>query len=81
MLALRENYLDDMKDVHDNIGMRYVYAFHAIFHDENGVYDEDQERQSRRSTGPNVDQIYDGLLARGSAAPLWRSALCPTSWR
>ena len=41
VLALRENYLDDLKEVHDRIGMRYV-RFHAIFHDENGVYNEDK---------------------------------------
>jgi xylan 1,4-beta-xylosidase len=63
ILALRENYLDDMKDVHDQVGMRYV-RFHAIFHDEVGVYDED------RNGNPvfnwtYVDQIYDGLLTRG----------------
>ncbi|MGO9433674.1 MAG: GH39 family glycosyl hydrolase [Terracidiphilus sp.] len=63
ILALRANYLDDLKEVHDDVGMRYV-RFHAIFHDEVGVYDEDK--------GGNpvfnftyVDQIYDGLLARG----------------
>src|ERR1700761_434122 len=41
VLALRENYLQDLKEVHDDVGMRYV-RFHAIFHDENGVYDEDK---------------------------------------
>jgi xylan 1,4-beta-xylosidase len=41
ILALRQNYLDDLKDVHDQIGMRYV-RFHAILHDEVGVYDEDK---------------------------------------
>jgi xylan 1,4-beta-xylosidase len=63
ILALRANYLDDLKEVHDQVGMRYV-RFHAIFHDEVGVYDEDK--------GGNpvfnftyVDQIYDGMLARG----------------
>ena len=63
VLALRENYLDDLKDVHDNIGMRYV-RFHAIFHDENGVYDEDKNGNPVFNW-TNVDQIYDGLLARG----------------
>src|SRR5215469_1712773 len=41
VLSLREGYRKDLKEVHDDIGMRYV-RFHAIFHDEVGVYDEDQ---------------------------------------
>jgi xylan 1,4-beta-xylosidase len=63
VLALRENYLDDLRDVHDQIGMRYV-RFHAIFHDELGVYDEDKNGIPVFNW-TYVDQIYDGLLARG----------------
>lgn len=63
VLALRENYLDDLTDVHDDVGMRYV-RFHAIFHDENGVYDEDKNG-TPVFNWTYVDQIYDGLLARG----------------
>jgi xylan 1,4-beta-xylosidase len=63
VLALRENYLADLKEVHDQAGMRYV-RFHAIFHDENGVYDEDKDGEPVFNW-TYVDQIYDGLLARG----------------
>ncbi len=63
VLALREGYLDDLKEVHDQVGMRYV-RFHAIFHDENGVYDEDSS-DNPVFNWTYVDQIYDGLLARG----------------
>jgi xylan 1,4-beta-xylosidase len=63
ILALRQNYLEDLKEVHDSIGMRYA-RFHAIFHDEVGVYDEDQNGDPVFNF-TYVDQIYDGLLARG----------------
>ncbi len=63
VLALRANYLDDLKEVHDDVGMRYV-RFHAIFHDQVGVYDEDKEGNPVFNF-TYVDQIYDGLLARG----------------
>src|ERR1700733_10775782 len=63
ILALRANYLDDLKDVHDDVGMRYV-RFHAIFHDEVGVYDEDRNGDPVFNF-TYVDQIYDGLLERG----------------
>ncbi len=63
VLALRENYLKDLQEVHDDIGMRYV-RFHAILHDEVGVYDEDENGHPVYNF-TYVDQIYDGLLARG----------------
>jgi len=62
-LALRENYLEDLKEVHDQIGMRYV-RFHAIFDDDVSVYDEDKNGDPVFNW-TYVDQIYDGLLARG----------------
>jgi len=62
-LALRENYRKDLKEVHDQVGARYV-RFHAIFHDEVGVYDED-EKGNPVFNFSYVDQIYDGLLAEG----------------
>ncbi len=44
----------------ETTAIRYV-RFHAIFHDENGVYDRDA--QGRPVYNFNyVDQIYDGLL-------------------
>ena len=63
ILALRDNYRRDLKNVHDNIGMRYV-RFHAILHDEVGVYDEDESGKPIYNF-TYVDQIYDGLLERG----------------
>lgn len=62
-LSLREGYRKDLTNVHDHVGMRYV-RFHAILHDENGVYDEDEKGQPIYNF-TYVDQIYDGLLARG----------------
>jgi xylan 1,4-beta-xylosidase len=63
VLALRDNYRKDLKEVHDQVGARYV-RFHAIFHDEMGVYDED-EKGNPVFNFSYVDQIYDGLLAEG----------------
>lgn len=63
ILALRDNYRKDLKEVHDRIGARYV-RFHAIFHDEVGVYDEDAQGKPVFNFS-YVDQIYDGLLAQG----------------
>ncbi len=63
VLALRDNYRKDMKEVHDKVGARYV-RFHAIFHDEVGVYDEDAQGKPVFNFS-YVDQIYDGLLAQG----------------
>jgi xylan 1,4-beta-xylosidase len=63
VLALRDNYRKDLKEVHDQVGVRYV-RFHAIFHDEVGVYDED-EKGNPVFNFSYVDQIYDGLLAQG----------------
>ena len=63
ILALRDNYRKDLVDVHDQVGMRYV-RFHAILHDEVGVYDEDEKGNSAYNF-TYVDEIYDGLLERG----------------
>lgn len=63
VLSMREGYRKDLKEVHDDVGMRYV-RFHAIFHDEVGVYDEDQNGNPVYNF-TYVDQIYDGLLANG----------------
>ncbi|MGO9338721.1 MAG: GH39 family glycosyl hydrolase [Terracidiphilus sp.] len=63
VLALRDNYRKDLKEVHDQVGARYV-RFHAIFHDEVGVYDED-EKGNPVFNFTYVDQVYDGLLAEG----------------
>jgi xylan 1,4-beta-xylosidase len=63
ILALRDNYRQDLTEVHDQVGMRYV-RFHAILHDEVGVYDEDEVGKPVYNFA-YVDQIYDGLLDRG----------------
>ena len=62
-LAMREGYRDDLKAVHDQVGMRYV-RFHAIFLDDVGVYKEDDHGNAEYNF-TYVDQIYDGLLVRG----------------
>src|SRR5262245_7390335 len=44
ILALRESYRNDLRDVKKATGFQYV-RFHAIFHDEVGVYDEGEHGQ------------------------------------
>ena len=63
ILSLRESYRQDLKEVKQITGFQYV-RFHAIFHDEAGVYDENQQGQPVYNFS-YVDQIYDGLLANG----------------
>jgi xylan 1,4-beta-xylosidase len=63
ILSLRENYREDLRSVRQITDFQYV-RFHAIFHDEVGVYDEDQQGQPVFNFS-YVDQIYDGLLANG----------------
>jgi xylan 1,4-beta-xylosidase len=63
ILSLRDGYRKDLRDVHDQVGMRYV-RFHAILHDEVGVYDEDEKGHAVYNFS-YVDQIYDGLLEHG----------------
>jgi xylan 1,4-beta-xylosidase len=63
ILSLRENYRQDLRTVKEITGFQYV-RFHAIFHDEVGVYDEDKQGQAALNFS-YVDQIYDGLLANG----------------
>ncbi len=62
-LSLRDSYRRDLRLMRENTGIQYV-RFHAIFHDENGVYDENA--QGRPSYNFSyVDQIYDGLVEAG----------------
>lgn len=42
ILSLRESYRDDLRQVKQITDFRYV-RFHAILHDEVGVYGEDQQ--------------------------------------
>jgi xylan 1,4-beta-xylosidase len=63
ILSLRDSYRQDLREVKQITGMRYV-RFHAIFHDEVGVYDEDAQGHPILNFS-YVDQVYDGLLANG----------------
>jgi xylan 1,4-beta-xylosidase len=63
ILSLRESYRRDLRDVKQATNFNYV-RFHAILHDEVGVYDEDASGNPIYNFS-YVDQIYDGLLAAG----------------
>ena len=63
ILSLRESYRDDLAAVKHATGFHYV-RFHAIFHDEVGVYNEDEQGNPVYNFS-YVDQIYDGLLKQG----------------
>jgi xylan 1,4-beta-xylosidase len=63
ILSLRESYREDLRQVKQITDFRYV-RFHAILHDEVGVYGEDQQGKPIYNFD-YVDQIYDGLLANG----------------
>jgi xylan 1,4-beta-xylosidase len=60
ILSLREAYRRDLREVQAATGFEFV-RFHAIFHDEVGVYDEDAAGKPVYNFS-YVDQIYDGLL-------------------
>ena len=60
ILSLRESYRQDLREAKRITGFEYV-RFHAIFHDEVGVYDEDGSGKPVYNFS-YVDQIYDGLL-------------------
>ena len=64
VLSLRDNYRKDLREVRRATDFRYV-RFHAIFHDEVGLYSEDEHGQPVYNFS-YVDQIYDGLLAEGA---------------
>jgi xylan 1,4-beta-xylosidase len=63
ILSLREGYRQDLRQVKKATGVQYI-RFHAIFHDEAGLYDEDAQGQPVYDFS-YIDQIYDGLLAAG----------------
>ncbi|MGC2328244.1 MAG: glycosyl hydrolase family 39, partial [Candidatus Sulfotelmatobacter sp.] len=63
ILTLRDDYRRDLREVKGITGFEYV-RFHAIFHDEVGLYDEDAQGNPLYNFS-YVDQIYDGLLANG----------------
>jgi xylan 1,4-beta-xylosidase len=60
ILSLRESYRHDLDEVKRITDFEYV-RFHAIFHDEVGLYDEDAQGNPIYNYS-YVDQIYDGLL-------------------
>ena len=60
VLSLRDSYRRDLREVENATGFEYI-RFHAIFHDEIGLYDEDAEGKPVYNFS-YVDQIYDGLL-------------------
>lgn len=60
ILSLRESYRDDLRAVKQVADFHYV-RFHAILHDEIGVYNEDEHGNPVYNFA-YVDQIYDGLL-------------------
>jgi xylan 1,4-beta-xylosidase len=61
VLSLRDSYRRDLRDVKEATDFEYV-RFHAIFHDEIGLYDEDSQGRPVYNFS-YIDQIYDGLLA------------------
>jgi xylan 1,4-beta-xylosidase len=63
VLSLRDSYRQDLREVKQVTALEYV-RFHALFHDEMGVYDEDAQGQPVYNFS-YVDQAYDGLLANG----------------
>ena len=63
VLSLRDSYRRDLRAVKAITGLEYV-RFHAILHDEIGIYDEDSQSQAFYNFA-YADQIYDGLLANG----------------
>jgi len=63
ILTLRESYRDDLRAVKQVTDFRYV-RFHAILHDELGVYNEDDHCNPVYNFA-YVDQVYDGLLKNG----------------
>src|ERR1700758_383009 len=63
ILTLRESYRQDLRAVKQVTDFRYV-RFHAILHDEVGVYNEDEQCRPVYNFA-YVDQIYDGLLKNG----------------
>lgn len=63
ILTLRQSYRDDLRAVKQITDFQYI-RFHAIFHDEVGLYDEDKSGAPIYNFS-YIDQVYDGLLANG----------------
>jgi xylan 1,4-beta-xylosidase len=63
ILSLRESYRRDLRTTRAATDFEYV-RFHAIFHDEAGLYDEDAQGRPVYNFS-YVDEIYDGLRENG----------------
>jgi xylan 1,4-beta-xylosidase len=63
ILTLRESYRRDLRVVKNATDFKFI-RFHAILHDEVGIYDEDKHGSPIYNFS-YLDQIYDGLLANG----------------
>ena len=63
IVTLRESYRSDLREVKRVTGFEYV-RFHAIFHDEAGLYNEDDAGNPVYNFS-YIDQVYDGLLENG----------------
>jgi len=63
VLSLRESYREDLRRVRSATAVKYV-RFHAIFHDELGLYSQGPRGEPRYNFS-YIDQVYDGLLANG----------------
>ena len=65
-ITLRESWRRDLDRGHAEAGFRRV-RFHGIFNDELGVYAPSILNRNKPDAPnfQNVDQVYDGLLARG----------------
>src|ERR1700689_263851 len=63
ILTLRDSYRRDLRLVKAATDLKYV-RFHAILHDEVGLYDEDKHGTPLYNFS-YIDQIYDGLLENG----------------
>jgi len=74
ILSLRDSYRQDLRAVKRATGFEYV-RFHAIFHDEVGLYDEVDGNSVYDFS--YVDQIYDGLLENG-VRPFVELSFTPT---
>ena len=59
---IREDSLAQLRIAREELGFRYI-RFHAIFHDDMGVYREVDGRPVYDFT--RIDQLYDQLLAMG----------------
>jgi xylan 1,4-beta-xylosidase len=63
ILSLRQSYRRDLKAVKRLTDFQYV-RFHGIFDRDVGLYSENKQGEPEYNF-TNVDQIYDGLLAKG----------------